>query len=91
MKMLYFRGYKIKDSRLLLTGEEMRVLHACCWMVEKEATIRKTAKEYGYTSSTFWNRIHRVCSDLSPELYEAVKSRMRENLERRNREMSGKN
>lgn len=65
-----------------LTGKERRVIEACMWMVENEATIQKTAEHFNYATTTFWRRIHKECRILRPDLYEQVCQQMEVNLER---------
>lgn len=40
--MLYYQNYEIPEKEYL-SSEEMHVLYACCWMVDNQSTIRKTA------------------------------------------------
>lgn len=55
-----------------MTNEELNVLDSCVYLVNNKSTIRITAWKYGYSSTTFWRRIHYVCKELSPELYKLV-------------------
>lgn len=66
-----------------MSAKEHRILYACQWMVDNHATIRTTAKEFGYATSSFWRMIHRDCKDLSPDLYVSVQNQMDENLKHR--------
>lgn len=80
--MLYYNGYAISDEYTTLTEDEMYILDACCWLVNYESTIRKTAKMFDFSTTTLWRRIHSKCRDLSPELYECVCRQFQINMER---------
>lgn len=80
--MLYYHNYKIPEKDFL-SDEEIHVLYACRWMVDNRSTIRETAENCGYSSTTFWRRIHNECRQLSPELYRCVVWQIEKNLERR--------
>lgn len=80
--MLYYQNYEIPEKEYL-SSEEMHVLYACCWMVDNQSTIRKTAVNCEYSATTFWRRIHNECRQLSPELYRCVVKQMQKNLEKR--------
>ncbi len=78
--LVYGLGSGIKYSKL--NNEYKRVLSACQFMVEQEASIRVAAFYYNFSTSTLWRRIHKVCKELSPVLYDKVVKRMSLNLER---------
>lgn len=80
--MLYYQGYEIPE-RDYLTTEEIHALYACHWMVDNRSTIRETAANCEYSTTTFWRRIHNECKQLSPELYRCVVRQIKKNLERR--------
>lgn len=85
---LYFRGYEIESMEspfFILTDKEYDLLDACYWMVENKATIRKTAENTDFSKSTLHYQIHHELKYLSPELYDAVKKQMKENIDRRRR------
>lgn len=73
--------YEVKKAGL--SEEERRVLFACDWMVDHNETIRETAKAWGYPSTTFWRKIHFVCPELSPDLYDDVKKQIKINIRKR--------
>lgn len=75
-----FEGYELSKAYFDLTKEEIHVLSACYWMVDNRATIRETAENCEYSSTTFWRRIHNECKQLSPELYKLVVKQMHANL-----------
>lgn len=82
--MVRFGDYELNDSRGWdLEEEEMHVLRACIWMVDNKTTIRETAKNWEYSPTTFWRRIHKECKELSPDLYSRVCHQILINLERR--------
>lgn len=78
----YYDTFKINDGMDLanLTEEEIRVLDACIWMVRNGSTIRKTAKEFGYSKSTLHRRIHHECRLTSYDLYGWVCSQLNVNM-----------
>lgn len=78
-----YGGYEITKLNFLLDEEEIKCIEACIFMVENKTSIRATAKNCCYRKSTFHRRIHSMCRDLSPELYEVVKRQMKENLKKR--------
>lgn len=80
--MLYYQGYEIAEEYTSLDEEQMHVLYACHWMVDNRSTIRETAKNCEYSTTTFWRRIHNECKDLSPELHECVLRQIKINMER---------
>lgn len=81
--MLYYQGYEIAEEYSYLEKEELHVLYACCWMVDNRSTIRETAINCEYSTTTFWRRVHNECRQLSPELYRCVMRQIQKNLERR--------
>lgn len=80
--MLTFKGYEL--TKWDVTEEELRVLHACDWLVNNKSTIRVTAEKWDYSATTLWRRIHKECKEISPDLYKRVCYQMKLNLERRN-------
>lgn len=73
------KSYKISEDYLYIGDEDMRVLCACSWLVDNHATIKETANQWGFSSTTLWRRIHNNCKELSSELYEDVVKKLKEN------------
>lgn len=79
--MLYYKGYELAEEYWCVNQEELHVLYACHWMVDNRSTIRETARNCEYSTTTFWRRIHKECRELSPELYRCVVKQMKVNME----------
>lgn len=78
-----FRGYELE--KYIISEKEWNILDASYWMVFNHATIRKTAENTNFSKSTLHYQIHHELKYLSPELYNAVKKQMKENMDRRRR------
>lgn len=77
------RGFKITKSRHEMSAEEVKALYACDHMVHNHLTLAETAKDCGYSTTTFWRRVHNECKELAPGLYKDVCHQMKLNLARR--------
>lgn len=82
INILYYENYQISEEFYFLDDYQKKVLMACCYMVDNKTTLRITAENCGYSTTTLWRRIHKECKQISPELYKCVCNRMRLNLER---------
>lgn len=75
-------GYELTKNWYDMTEDEKTVVMACVSYAKHESTIRITAKLFGYSYTTLWRRMHNECAELSPDLYEDVKKRIKINMER---------
>lgn len=80
VRIFVYEGYNLSIPLNDLDETDTNILEACVWMVNNNATIRMTAKEFGYSTTTMWRRIHFRCSALSPSLYEKVCGQMNKNM-----------
>lgn len=76
----YFRGYELEQC--IVNEKEYDMLDACYWMVSYKYTIREAALKSGIPKSTLHYKIHHELRYLSPDLYNAVKKQMKENMKR---------
>ncbi len=81
----YFNGYRLDISHYLLEDEDLKLINACIWMVDNRSTIRETAKNNEFSTTTLWRRIHNKLPSLSSELHNSVIKRLKLNLLKRGR------
>ena len=78
--MFEYEGYFLDgNSRYDLSNDDILLLDACIWLVDNRASIRVTAKNMGFSKSSFHRSIHRRLRRLSNELYGCVEKQIRVN------------
>lgn len=77
--MFKYSGYTITKSYYELSDREIETLEMCIIIVQNKETLRIVARYFNVSWSTIHKRIHKICKELSPELYQAVCHQLKEN------------
>ena len=82
--MVDYCGYSLDSkSRAELNSSELNLLDACIWLVENKSSLRDTGKNWSFSKSYLHRRVHSDVKSLSPDLYSAVKRRLKINSSHR--------
>lgn len=66
----YYQGYQLDDILVFeLTGRQIKLLDACIFLINNNATIRSASQNIGIAPSTLHRLIHTELKGLSYELY----------------------
>lgn len=81
MDMNYYNNYLLDDVTVFdLTDDDKKLLDACIWMVDNNATFRVAAENCDYTRSTLCRHVHQRLPLLSCGLYRVLVDQLRSHL-----------
>lgn len=78
-KTFKYGDYTISKSYFELNDKEIETLEMGIIVVKEMRTLRCIASFFDVSFSTVHRRIHKICKELSPELYKLVCKQLKEN------------